>query len=565
MPESGALRVALEGPLVDQKTYTDSLEFFLDPDLPRETLVFDLVQAIEMAARDDRINSMTLVLDRFQGTGISKIEEVGTAIDQFRSTGKQVIAISDSYTREQYLLASHADRILMHPMGIVELTGYSSYRTYMADALESLKVDVHVFRTGPHKNAIEPLIATEMSEETRKQSQRLIDDIWDQYQASLLTRRNIDDQQLHEYTQQADELLQNGLSLGELALQTNLVDALVTRDQVMAELQAVAGATEEGDFYRHTNALGYLRANRDLLEADSPRVGYLAAVGEILNGIQPSGTIGGDSLVHLLRQARINDDLKALVLRVDSPGGSAFASEVVRRELQLYREEGIPVVVSMGSLAASGGYWMSTPASEIWATPTTLTGSIGAFSVIPIIDRSLNALGLNSDGVSTGPLAAAFRLDRPLSDQAKTIFQSQINRLYADFLSIVASGRGISMDHLESVAGGRVWTGRQALEFGLVDKLGTQLDAIAAAAELAGLEPDSYQVHQIEPQLSFGEQLIKEFMEQVSVNTIQEISSWPVWGQPLAEFMKGEDALMKMLLSDPQHQYLHCSSCPIGI
>ncbi len=525
MPESGALRVALEGSLVDQKTYVDPADMLFNPDLPSETLVYELVQAIEAAASDPRINSMTLVLDDLESAGMSKIQEVGNAILAFRESGKPVIAVADNFSQQQYLLASYADRILMHPMGIVEVVGISSYNTYMAEALEKLKVDVHVFRTGPHKNAVEPFIANEMSPETREQSQRLIDELWGQYTQGIMQRREISPEDLFKYTHEMDQaLLQGDRSLGEIARDLNLVDELVTRDQLMAEIQAVAGANEAGDFYNFTNAIGYYHNEVNDVATDSPRVGYLVAKGQILDGVQSPGSIGGDSLAYQLKQARLNDELSALVLRVDSPGGSAFASEVIRRELELFREANIPVVVSMSSVAASGGYWISTPANEIWATASTITGSIGAFAVVPVVDRSLGSLGLNTDGVDTTPLSSAFRLDKPLSDQAKSIFQSQIDFLYSEFLQIVSDGRDMPMEQLEPIAGGRVWTGTQALELGLVDRLGDQFDAIESAASLASIS-DNYQVYRIEPQLTFIEQLVRDLFGQLSVGLWPQLAA----------------------------------------
>ncbi len=564
MPESGALRVALEGSLVDQETYVDPADMLFNPDLPSETLVYELVQAIEAAASDPRINSMTLVLDDLESAGMSKIQEVGNAILAFRESGKPVIAVADNFSQQQYLLASYADRILMHPMGIVEVVGISSYNTYMAEALEKLKVDVHVFRTGPHKNAVEPFIANEMSPETREQSQRLIDELWGQYTQGIMQRREISPEDLFKYTHEMDQaLLKGDRSLGEIARDLNLVDELVTRDQLMAEIQAVAGANEAGDFYNFTNAIGYYHNEVNDVPTDSPRVGYLVAKGQILDGVQSPGSIGGDSLAYQLKQARLNDELSALVLRVDSPGGSAFASEVIRRELELFREANIPVVVSMSSVAASGGYWISTPANEIWATASTITGSIGAFAVVPVVDRSLGSLGLNTDGVDTTPLSSAFRLDKPLSDQAKSIFQSQIDFLYSEFLQIVSDGRDMPMEQLEPIAGGRVWTGTQALDLGLVDHLGDQFDAIESAASLASIS-DNYQVYRIEPQLTFIEQLVRDLFGQLSV-TLASISGEQRWYQKIVALFIELPEQTNLLLSDPQNQYLHCNQCLLEI
>ena len=562
MPESGALRVAIDGRLVDQKTYTDPLDLWLDSDLPEEILLYELIAAIDLAAQDERINSMTLVLDGLESAGMSKIGEVGEAITRFRAAGKPVIAVADYYNQQQYLLASYADRILMNPMGVVELVGLASYQTYMQDALDKLKVEVNVFRTGPYKSAVEPLIASEMSQESKEQTQWLINDLWFEYKQSLMSRRDISEEQIISYSTNVDQLMaETGLSLAEIALQTNLVDALVTRDQLMAEIQAVAGTNSSGDFYNHIDAIPYYRQNKDLADPGAARVGYVVAKGPIADGVQPSGSIGGDSTAWLLKQARLNDDLQALVVRVDSPGGSAFASEVIRRELELYKEAGIPVVISMGSIAASGGYWISTPADEIWATASTITGSIGAFSVVPTIEQTLESVGLNTDGVETGPLAGAFRLDRPLSEKAKTIFQSQINHLYGQFLDVVAIGRDMPLEELEPIAGGRVWTGSQALELDLVDQIGGQLAAIDSAAQLAGVQ-DNYAVHKIEPQLSFSEELVRSFLESVSSHFKPGSSSWL---SPLIELFNLQKPDTNLFLSDPHHMYLHCENCLMDI
>jgi len=564
MPESGALRVALEGSLVDQRSYVEPADMLFDPDMPSETLVYELVQAIEAAANDSRINSMTLVLDGLESAGMSKIQEVGKAILKFRESGKPVIAVADNFSQQQYLLASYADKILMHPMGNVEVVGISSYNTYMAEALEKLKVDVHVFRTGPHKSAVEPFIANEMSPESREQSQRLINELWSQYTQGVMQRRNVSPEDLYGYTHEIDQdLMESGSSLGEVAKAIGLIDELVTRDQLMSKIQAVAGANEEGDFYNFTNAINYYHNEVKTYPEESPRIGYIVAKGQIFNGVQTPGSIGGDSLAYQLKQARLNEDLSALVLRVDSPGGSAFASEIIRRELELFKEAGIPIVVSMGSLAASGGYWISSPADEIWATPSTITGSIGAFALVPVVNRSLAALGLSTDGVDTTPLSSALRLDKPLSKQTKNIFQSQINYLYNQFLQIVSEGRNMPLEQLEPIAGGRVWTGTQALELGLIDHLGDQFDAINSAASLAGIS-DDFQVHQLEPQLSFFEQILRDLFGKLSVQ-LASLSQDKNWYKKItAHFLEAPETA-NILLSDPQNQYLHCNQCLLDI
>ena len=303
----------------------------------------------------------------------------------------------------------------MHPMGAVSLIGYASYQTYMADALDKLKVKVHVFRTGPHKSAVEPLISTEMSDESREQTQWLLDDIWLEYQQSLMSRRNISAEQIRSYTHDIDQtMVDTGMSLAEVALNANLVDALVTRDELMAEIQAMAGALmRKATFMSTSTPSPTIKPINQPTISPSPKWAISSPRAPLPTAFSLQAPSAGDSLAWQLKQARLNDDLSALVLRVDSPGGSAFASEIIRRELILYKQQGIPVVVSMGSLAASGGYWIAAPADEVWATPTTITGSIGAFSIVPTIDGALDSLGLNIDGVETTPLGRSLPLRPP--------------------------------------------------------------------------------------------------------------------------------------------------------
>jgi len=525
VPEEGALRIALNGTIVDQRTADDFFSAaFSDDNQPTEHVLRTLIKAIKLAKNDDRITSIVLAMHNMQGTSISKIEELGQALEDFKTSGKPVIAAADSYSQSQYLLASYATEILMHPMGGVELFGLSSYQLYLAEALEKLGVNVHVFRTGPHKSAVEPLIAKEMSSEAREQTQRILDDLWTTISDGIRERRELSGADFERYTNELDQLMLEGnAKLGQIALDLNLVD------------------------------------QKD--KKPSGRVGLIVAKGNIKDGVQPAGTIGGDSLAYQLKQARnLNEEekLDALVLRVDSPGGSAFASEVIRREIELFREEGVPVFVSMGSLAASGGYWISAPANEIWATPTTITGSIGAFAALPTVEDTLAKVGLNSDGVATGPLAGAFSIDRPLSEQTKVILQKRIDNLYADFLKLVAEGRSLSIDVVKPIAGGRVWTGKQALDIGLVDKLGGLTDVINAAAETADLGED-YKVVVLREPLTPSEMLAVWLKESLGMSLT--IDSWlqRLLGKtvlPIEEVAEQLD-----IFSDPENMYLHCGLC----
>ena len=558
MPEDGALRVEIDGVIVDQLTYIDPVAAFTESNPVKEHLLTDLVRAFELASEDDRINSAVLVLHDMQGASISKIEELGSAIEEFKAAGKSVVAVADFFTQSQYFLASFADEIYMHPMGGIQLAGLRSSSFYFADAFERLGINIHLFRTGPHKSAAEPLVQNEMSDEARAQSQLLLDTLWESMSTSLVARRGISDEQLTEYTNNFDLLMQaSGGDYSQIAVDYNLVDKVMPRDEIIAAIQNMAGENESGDFYEHTNYQSYIAGqDRVALENEGGTIGLLIAKGSIVDGIQESGTIGGDSTAYLLKQSRLNDDLDALVIRVDSPGGSAFASEVIRREIELYKQEEIPIFVSMGGLAASGGYWIASPADEIWATPTTITGSIGVFSALPTFESSIEKLDLHVDGVETGPLAGQPDVYRPLSQSVETIMQSSVNKLYQDFLELVAADRNMTLDELEPIAGGRVWTGQQGLELGLVDKIGDLNEVIEAIAERADI--DDYQLKILERPLTPEQQLLKWLSNQTQVKFE---SSW------ITKLLSGQakeiDRVQQQLdfLSDPHNLYLHCGLC----
>ena len=558
-PDEGALRIAINGSIVDQKTASDLFSSVFEEDQPQEYLLRDLIRAIQFAKDDDKINSIVLVLHKMQSTGISKIEELGVALEDFKTSGKPVFAVADSYSQGQYLLASYADKILMHPMGAVELFGLSSYQLYLADALEKLGVQVHVFRTGPHKSAVEPLIANAMGDEAREQSKRLLDDLWLTMKDGILARRQLTAASLDRYTNELDQLMTEGeANIAEIALELGLVDHIASREDVMDILQETAGIDEENDFYNRFNALPYLATQENSNKEQEGRVGLIVAKGTIQNGVQPAGTIGGDSLSFQLRKARLDKELDALVVRVDSPGGSAFASEVIRQQIQRFRDQDIPVFISMGSVAASGGYWISAPANEIWATPTTITGSIGAFAALPTIEETLAKAGLNSDGVETGPLAGALSIERPLGSQAKVILQTRIDNLYGDFLELVAEGRDMTVDTVDPIAGGRVWTGKQALELGLVDHLGDLNDVLAAAATAADLG-ESYQVVMLEKPLSPAEMFAKWIQDNVGISLNMKSGFLALFNSSKRPIEQVTEHLE--LLSDPENMYLHCGLC----
>jgi protease-4 len=565
IPDSGALRVELNGFLVDELSYTDPLNGLISDNQPSEHLLRNVIDSINAASEDDRINSMVLVLHDFSGGGSSKVLELGEAIQNFQTAGKPVYAVADLFTQQVYLLASFADEIYINPLGGVELKGLGSYRSYYGEAFDKLKVNFHVFRTGEFKDAVEPYTENEMSEASASQTLNWLEDIWQVYRKTISSNRDINPDTIDRYANEFDQLMLESQGNAALVAQENgLVDGLYFRDQILGRLIDQIGINEDQDFYPHSDYLPYLYQVEPDSSDDSPVIGLVVAAGTILDGSQTAGSIGGDSLAAKLRQMRDTKDLAALVLRVDSPGGSAFASDIIRRELALFEEEGVPLIISMGSLAASGGYWISMPADEIWATPTTLTGSIGVFGIVPTVDETLGNIGIRRDGVGTGPLASSFILDLPMSDQVAQIIQSSVDHIYDEFLALVANSRGISVADLDALAQGRVWTGSQALDLGLVDKLGSLQHALDSAALIAGVS-DDYQIYEVSPELSLMEQLTKFIVDSVSISIpVQNQSNLAsVLGSYWANF-QSNTAELAILMNDPGHKYLFCASCEVS-
>lgn len=566
LPDQAALRVAPGGFLVEQKTYVDPLTQILEQSSPAdaETLTHDLIEAIDRAASDDRITSLVLELDYLIGGGISKLEDIGDALARFKTSGKTIVAVGDNYTQEQYYLASYADEIHLNPMGAVLLTGYGSYPSYLKESLDKLKINLHIFRVGTYKDAIEPFTRSSMSDASREHTTEWLHALWSVYTRKVETLRGLPTDAINDYANNLGSKLaaHNGDTAG-LALAAGLVDKLSPRPEMLARLQQLSGVAEEGG-YTHIDTRHYLSHVRraEVLQGQSndDKVGIIIAKGTILDGEQPAGSIGGDTLAELFVQARKNEQIKAVVLRVDSPGGSAFASEVIRQEIALTKEQGIPVVVSMGSVAASGGYWIAMGANEVWASPTTITGSIGVFGIIPTFEDSLEALGVHSDGVGTTELSDFYQLNRAMSPQAKQVVQAGVDHVYDRFLSIVAEARKSTTNQVHQVAQGRVWTGEKALELGLVDKLGNLQQAIDAAAILAEL--DSYDVEPVSRPLNFREQLMQEIANG-QVATIVSVLPKSWLPSSLISNLYGFSKKLELFtrFNDPRGMYLNCFEC----
>ncbi len=511
VPDSTALVVAPAGFLVEELS-GDPLENAWRELTGRgsrpETLVRSVLEAIDGAREDERVKVLVLQLDRLAGGGLSKLQEIGAAIDRFREGGKTVVATADFYAQSSYYLAARADEVWLHDQGLVLVPGYGSYRRYYKEALDRLSVDWHVFRVGEYKSAVEPYIRDDMSPEAREDRGVWLEGLWQGYAEDVERARGLAPRAVRDYAERFHELLAaHGGDAGATALAAGLIDHVAPRDEIRARLVELVGEDEStGTFFQigHGPYLG--ATEREDKESDN-KIAVVVASGTILDGEQLPGTIGGDSTARLIRSAREDEGVKAVVLRVDSPGGSAFASEIIRREVELTREEGKPVVASMGSVAASGGYWISMSADEIWASPTTLTGSIGIYAMIPTFSRSLARLGVHSDGIGTAPLAGRLRLDVELPEEAAEILRQLMQQGYGEFVSKAAQGRGKSEEEIDRIARGRVWIGDDALELGLVDRLGGLDEAIASAAALAGVG-DDYRRQFVEPERSATERLL---------------------------------------------------------
>jgi protease-4 len=491
---------------------------------PKEVQLRDLLRLIDAAAKDTSIERIVLIPDEISGAGVATLTELGVALDRFRTSGKEVVAVSNGMNQMQYLLATHADSILLHPDGSVMLQGFGSYRSYFKDLLDKLAVEVHLFRVGEYKSAAEPYILNAASADAREADLFWLNGLWQIYAADVSKQRKLPNGALQAGIENLPLSLRaaNG-DLAHLALTGNLVDQLATRDEARQTLIAKGEKDESGHTFRQVNYRDYLAMlNRNTLPDIRSSVAVVVAEGEIVGGDQQPGTVGGDSTAQLIRQAREDDNVKALVLRVNSPGGEVFASEQIRREVELTKTAGKPVVVSMGDVAASGGYWISMNADRIFAEPGTITGSIGIFGMFVNIPNSLAKIGVHVDGVGTTSLAGAFDVRRPLDPQLGEIIQTVIDKGYQDFIGRVATARGKKAEDIDKIARGRVWSGQQALERGLVDQLGGMRDAVTDAATRAKLGTD-FQLRYIEKPLGTFDRFLLSMSESAMAHVMGKL------------------------------------------
>jgi len=512
VPDTAALVLAPHGYLVEELS-GDPLDRALSHATGNghgETRLRDLVDVVDEARDDDRIKALVLDLDRLEGAGLPMLQDLAQSIRWFREGGKKVYAYAESYSQRQYFLAAQADEVYLDPMGYVLLEGFGYYRTYFRGTLDKLAVDVNVFKAGSHKSAPDEWTRTDMSTEDREDAEVWVGALWETYKNDVGAARKLEPGLIQAYADEAAAGVRaTGGDLAQYALARGLVDGLKTRQEFEKIVAEIAGEDEETGFagVEWQGYLPYVRSEQAVREYGDEAIGVIVASGEILDGEHSPGIVGGESLSKLLREAREDDDLAAVVLRIDSPGGSIMASEIIRREVAALRASGKPVVASMGTVAASGGYYIAMEADRIIAAPATITGSIGVFAVIPTFQRTLDKIGITNDGFGTTKLSGQTDLDRELGPEAKQILQASVEHAYRTFIENVAHARKRRPEEIDSIAQGRVWTGADAKAAGIVDELGGVDEAIAEAAKLAGLE-EGYDVRWMEQELSWRDALV---------------------------------------------------------
>jgi protease IV len=441
-----------------------------------------VLESIEEATKDKRIVGVYLK-GSVQGTGFATLREVRQALQKFRDAGKPIYAYdSVSWEEKDYYLTSVANTIMLHPTGLVEINGLGFQTPFFAGALQKYGVGVQVLRVGKYKSAVEPYLLSGNSPENKEQTQKWLGDLWNEFLNASAKSRKLTPQKIQAI---ADK---DGLLLAAQAKSAGLVDKILHEDEVVAELQKLTGEDKDTHSFKEIDLAAYAQT----LEPDrssANRIAIVYAEGEIVSGSGGSNSIGGDTLAETLRELRNDEDVKAIVLRVNSPGGSATASELIAREVFLTNREK-PVIVSMGNLAASGGYQISSYATRIFASPNTITGSIGVFGVLPNFQKIANDNGITWDGVKTGRFADSDSIARPKTAEEMAIGQRVVNQIYDDFLNIVSKSRSIEKSKVNEIAQGRVWSGAEAKKIGLVDEMGGLEDAIQAAAKQAKLGDD---------------------------------------------------------------------------
>jgi protease-4 len=546
LPSTAALVIAPQGALVEQLSEGPIDHAIAEAMGQRvsETRLRDVVDAIHLAKNDSHIKLLVLTLDEMTSGGIAKLEEIADAIRDFKLSGKQVIAYGQAYDQQQFYLAAQADQLYLDPHGLVLIEGIGYYRQYYKDAIDKLGINVNVFKAGKFKSYAEQYTRNDMSAEDREATNVWMRSIWSRYLEHVAKARGLEPSAITDYVEQLYAGLQTTRGdFAKLAVQRRLVTDLKTATEMDAQLGDLVGDDDRTHAFNQIGVSDYLKvaaAQRMLQHHSRNKIGVVVAEGEIVDGKRTAGTVGGDSMVELLRNARFDNDVKAVVLRIDSPGGSVMASELIRREVDELKKAGKPVIASMSSVAASGGYYIAMDADQIFANPVTITGSIGVFAIVPTFDRTLGKLGINTDGVGTTSLAGAMQLDRPLGDNVKKILQLSVEHEYASFVDRVAQSRNKPFDEIDGIAQGRVWAASDAHDHGLVDELGLLHDAVNEAAKRAKLGKD-FQEEYIEVTLSWRQQLAQQvsvLASRIIKSLAPEISGMRVVPEQLSSMQK---------------------------
>lgn len=560
--QKGALVVNLSGVVVDKPTVSHKLSKIgrqllgASSDRLKENSLFDIVDAIRQAKDDANITGMVLDLRNFAGADQPSLQYIGKTLREFRDSGKPIFATGESYSQAQYYLASYANKIYLSPQGNVDLHGFATNSLYYKTLIDKLKVSSHVFRVGTYKSAVEPFLRDNMSPAARDADGRWVGELWENYLNTLAANRQITPNQVFPGAQGVlDSLKKLGGDTAQYARDNKLVDELASPSLVERDLVKTFGWDKEAKNYRGTSIYDY--EVKDTSTGDA-NVAVILASGAIMDGEETPGSVGGDTTALEIRAARLDPKIKAIVFRVNSPGGSVTASETIREELAAAKDAGKPVVVSMGGMAASGGYWVSTPANYVIASPATLTGSIGIFGVINTVENSLDAIGVHTDGVATSPLAD-IASTKALPPEVQQMMQLSIDKGYQNFIGLVAKSRNKTTEEIDQIAQGHVWTGNDAKANGLVDALGDFDDAVAKAAELAKLSKPQLSWYQDEPGL------LDLLFNQVQASAHAALPAtlkayFPAPVMDIMSAMQKQPGLMDNL-NDPQNRYALCLSC----
>ena len=528
-----------------------------------ETRLRDMLEAIHRAAGDSDITQLVIDPNYLWGIGLAALKDLEHALDAFRSTGKSVIAVAENLGQQQYYFASLADEVWLDPNGTIWIDGYSNYRHFYREGLEKLAVEINLFRVGEYKSAMEPYIRDDMSDAAKEAGKFWLGNLWQQYLEGVSENRGLILESLQASIDDLPgQIEQVDGDFARYSLELGLVDRLMTAPEMRQELARRGTADYAGDSYRAVGVKDYLAVSQSLKNpAGGKHIAIVIAEGEIVRGKHPAGRIGSVSTAEQLRRTARDDNIAAVVVRINSPGGEVFATENLHREMQQLRDAGKTVVVSMGNVAASGGYWMAMAADEVWASPSTITGSIGVFAMLPTFGATLDKIGVHADGFGTTQMAGKLRLDQSLDPGVARVFQANTERTYRQFLSLVSKARGIDdLEKVDSLAQGRVWTGAQALERGLVDQNGTFQDAIEASARIAGLG-DQYQIEWIEPEKT----ALDEFFTNFVANAVARLDisiSMPVnihvsWLQSMMDDLE--------FITDKQGKFTIAAHCLCGM